>query len=299
MKLLISGSSGLIGSELVPFLKERGHRVVRLVRLESQLSDDTLLWNPEHHELNPKDFEGFEVVIHLAGENIASGRWTLEKKKKIKDSRVMGTHMLCELFAHVENPPQLLISSSAIGYYGNRGNQLNDENSSPGKGFLAEVCAQWEAATEPASHKGIRVVTLRTGVVLSPKGGALGKMLLPFKLGLGGVIGSGQQYVSWISMDDYLGVILHIIGNNSIQGPVNAVAPTPVTNEELTKTLGKVLKRPTIFPLPTFAAKFLAGEMADEMLLSSTRVSPEKLIETGYTFLYPELERALRHLLEK
>lgn len=299
MKILISGSSGLIGSELMPCLKDRGHEVVRLVRSESQLSDDALLWNPEHHELNPDDFEGFDIVVNLAGENLASGRWTVEKKKKIKDSRVMGTHMLCELFAHVENPPQLFISASAVGYYGNQGDRVNDENSFSGKGFLAEVCSQWEASTEPAILKGIRVVKLRTGVVLSPKGGALGKMLLPFKLGLGGVIGSGQQYISWISMDDYLGVILHIIGNDSIQGAVNAVAPNSVTNYELTKTLGKVLRRPTIFPLPAFVARFMLGEMADELLLSSTKVSPDKLISTGYSFLYPELESALIHMLDK
>jgi len=299
MKILISGSTGLVGSELVPCLKDRGHEVVRLIRSEQQSSRQTLLWDPEHHELNPGDFEGFDAVIHLAGENIASGRWTPEKKRIIKDSRVMGTHMLCELFARVETPPKLLINASAIGYYGNQEDTVLDESSPSGKGFLAEVCRQWEAATEPAVRKGIRVVTLRTGIVLSPKGGALRKMLLPFKLGLGGVIGSGKQYMSWISIDDLMGVMLHIIGNEAVSGPVNAVAPHPVTNYEWTKTLGKVLKRPAVFPVPEFVVRFMLGEMADEMLLSSTRAVPQKLLAAEYAFLYPELEFALRHLLKK
>lgn len=299
MKILVSGSSGLIGSELIPCLKDREHHVVRLVRSDSQLAEDRILWDPEHQELNPEDFEGFDVVINLAGENIATGRWTPEKKKKIRDSRVLGTHMLCELLARLESPPKLLINASAIGYYGNQGDKVVNEDSPQGEGFLADVCKKWEDATEPAEQKGIRVVKLRIGVVLTPKGGALGKMLIPFKMGLGGVAGSGRQYFSWISMDDLMGVFLHVIGNDSIDGPLNAVTPNPVMNRELTKTLGRVLRRPTIFPLPAFIARFVMGEMADETVLSSCRVSPEVLKRSGYSFIYPELEIALRHMLEK
>ncbi|NGX43064.1 MAG: Epimerase family protein [Chlamydiae bacterium] len=297
MKILITGSSGLVGSELVPCLRDRGHEVVRLVRFDSQLSDDTLLWDPEHRGLNPDDFEGFDVVINLAGENISTGRWTPEKKKKINDSRVLGTHMLCELLARLESPPKLLINASAVGFYGSQGDKVVDEESPPGEGFLAEVCQRWEAATEPAAQKEIRVVRLRIGVILTPKGGALERMLIPFKLGLGGVAGSGKQYFSWISIDDLLGVFLHVIGNESIRGPINAVSPNPVTNRELTKTLGKVLRRPTIFPLPAFVARFVLGEMADALLLSSTRASPGVLKHSGYSFIHPDLEGALRYLL--
>lgn len=298
MKVLISGSSGLVGSELVKALKNRGHEVVRLVRSEKQMGQGTLLWDPEHRELDPQNFEGFDAVVHLAGENISSGRWTNEKKRKIKDSRVLSTHMLSELMARLESPPKVHINASAIGYYGDTGDEVVDESSPPGEGFLAEVCQKWEAATRPSEQRGIRVVKLRIGVVLSKEGGALGKMLVPFKLGLGGVVGSGDQYMSWISIDDLVGVFLHVLGNSSIQGPVNAVAPHPVTNRKFTKTLGGVLKRPTIFPLPAFAARFIFGEMADALLLSSSRVAPEKLLETGYSFLYPDLSDALKHLLE-
>jgi uncharacterized protein (TIGR01777 family) len=298
MKFLVTGSSGLIGSDLVAALKDRGHQVIRLVRSEDQLSDNRLLWDPEHHELNMADFEGFDVVINLAGENIASGLWTEAKKKKIRDSRVLTTHMLCELLAMLNKPPKILINASAVGYYGDRGDEILDENSLPGTGFLAEVCQKWEEATKPASDKGIRVILLRFGAILSSKGGVLGKMRLPFKLGLGGVIGSGKQYMSWISIDDLIGVVLHVISNDSLSGPVNTVTPEPVTNKEFTKTLGKTLNRPTILPVPAFAVKLIFGEMGDELLLSSTRALPSKLEASDYTFLYPDLASALKHLLE-
>jgi hypothetical protein len=235
--------------------------------------------------------------VHLAGENIAAGRWTVEKKARIRDSRVKGTKTLCEALAQLSQPPKVLVSASAIGYYGDRGAELLWENSALGTGFLAEVCQAWEEATRPAMEKGIRVVLLRIGVVLSPAGGALAKMLLPFKLGLGGIIGSGKQYMSWIALDDVVGTIDHVLITDTLQGPVNAVAPHPVTNSEFTKTLRRVLRRPTLFPMPAFAARLAFGEMADELLLASTRVEPKRLIATEYRFRYPELEDALRHLL--
>jgi len=297
MKVLVTGSSGLIGSAIVSALEDRGHQIVRLVRFEKQKAENTLLWDPEHHELNLADFEGFDVVINLAGENVGNGRWTEAKKKKIRDSRVLTTHMLSELLVRLETPPRLLINASATGYYGDRGEHELDESSPPGEGFLAEVSQQWEDATQPASEKGIRVVLLRFGVVLSRKGGALAKILFPFRLGLGGVIGSGKQYFSWIAIDDVIGVILHVISHDSIVGPVNVTAPNPVTNQAFTKTLGKVLNRPTIFPLPAAIARIVMGEMADETVLNSIRAVPKKLESTGYTFLYPELESGLKHVL--
>lgn len=299
MKILISGSTGLIGSALTSCFKERGYEVVRLVRSEALMGDNTILWDPEHRELKLEQFEGFDVVVNLAGENISSGRWSDKKKQKIRDSRVFGTHMLAELLARLQTPPKVFISASAIGYYGNRGDEIMTEESPAGKGFLSEVCQKWEEAANAAKNAGIRVVKLRIGVVLSTKGGALQKMLTPFKLGLGGIIGSGKQYMSWIAIDDVVGAVLYSINTDSLKGPVNAVSPQPETNYRFTKTLGKVLKRPTIFPLPAFVARFMLGEMADELLLSSTRVEPKSLIDSGYSFLYPELKHALKHLLEK
>ncbi len=298
MKILITGSTGLVGSELVLAMRDRGHQVIRLVRQEDQAGEGCILWDPEHHEIDIADFEGFDAVINLAGENISTGRWTPEKKKKILNSRVIGTHMLSELLRMLSSPPKVFISASAIGIYGNRGDEVLDESSPPGAGFLAEVCKKWEEAARPAQEKGIRVLLMRMGVVLSEKGGALGKMLLPFKLGAGGVIGSGNQYTSWISIDDLIGAFLHVMSNESLSGPVNVVAPQPVTNRAFTKALGKILSRPTILPLPAFAAKMIFGEMAEELLLSSTRALPKKLQDSGYSFLYPDLASALKHLLE-
>jgi uncharacterized protein (TIGR01777 family) len=235
--------------------------------------------------------------VHLAGENIASGRWTAEKKARIRDSRVNGTRRLSEALAQLSVPPKVLVSASAVGYYGNRGDEILREDSPSGSGFLAGVCRAWEAATEPATQKGIRTVILRNGVALSPNGGILAKILLPFKMGAGGVVGGGKQYLSWIALDDMVEAIHHVLITGSMQGPVNIVAPYPVTNQEFTKTLGHVLGRPTLVPVPAFAARLAFGEMADELLLASARVEPSRLLATGYTFRYPDLEGALRHLL--
>jgi hypothetical protein len=238
-------------------------------------------------------------VVHLAGENIGAGRWTAVRKEEIRRSRVEGTRRLCESLARLTRRPKVLVTASAIGFYGNRGDEILKEDSGPGSDFLAQVCREWEAATDPASRGGIRVVHLRFGMILSPSGGALKKMLLPFKMGAGGRIGRGTQYVSWIGIDDVAGVIHHAIVTESLRGPVNGVAPTPVTNAEYTRTLARVLSRPAIAPMPAFAARLAFGEMADALLLASQRVMPTRLQATGYQSRYPELERALRHLLSR
>jgi len=235
----------------------------------------------------------------LAGESIAKGRWTSSKKERILESRIKGTKLLCETLSTLNRPPEVLVSASAIGYYGDRGEEVVTETAPLGTGFLANVCQKWEAMTESASRKGVRVVNLRIGLVLSASGGALSQMLLPFKMGLGGTLGSGKQYMSWISIDDLLGAILHALTRKEISGPVNVVSPNPVTNREFTRKLGHVLRRPTPFPLPKFMLKLLFGEFADEALLVSTRVMPIKLLDTAFIFQYPELENGLSHLLRK
>jgi hypothetical protein len=243
--------------------------------------------------------EGFDGVVHLAGENLAEGRWTDEKKRRIRESRTKGTQLLSETLAKLTEKPAVLVSASAVGFYGNRGDEVLNEQSAAGEDFLADVCREWELATLPAAQSGVRVVQLRFGVILSGEGGALKKMLLPFRLGVGGKLGNGKQYLSWIAIDDAVGAIEHALFNDAVRGAVNAVAPEPVTNYEFTKTLGSVLSRPTIFPVPAFAARLAFGEMADATLLASQRVNPLRLKETGYTFKYPKLEDALRHVLHK
>jgi len=238
-------------------------------------------------------------VVHLAGENIAEGRWNSQKKGRILDSRVRGTKLLAEFFAASEHKPRIIVSASAVGVYGDRGEELVDETSGFGIGFLADVGRQWEGATASGIDAGIRVVNVRFGMVLSTAGGALKKMLLPFRMGLGGVIGSGKQYMSWVSIDDVVGMIQYVIENDSMRGPVNLVSPNPLSNREFTKTLGRVLHRPTIFPIPGFAVRIAFGEMADELLLSSIRAVPKKLMDSGYKFRHPELREALEHLLKK
>lgn len=297
MKILVTGSSGFVGSALVPFLTQSGHDVRRLVRSKPGPGTADVQWDPKAGTLEAAGLEGLDGVVHLAGESIATGRWTAEKKARIRDSRVLGTRLLAESISRLARPPKVLVCSSAIGYYGDRGQESLREESALGSGFLADVCRDWEAAAAPAVQKGIRVVHLRIGVVLGPSGGALAKMLPPFKMGLGGVIGSGRQYMSWISLDDLMGVMHHALTTPSLSGAVNAVSPNPVTNAEFTNTLGKVLSRPTIFPMPAFAARLAFGEMADELLLASARVEPARLTASGYTFRYPLLEGALRHLL--
>ncbi len=281
MKVLISGSSGLVGSALRRNLEEEGHRTRALPRTYEE----------------PIDFNGVDAVVHLAGESIAEGRWNDEKKRRIEESRVVGTRQLAEQIAASTEKPSVFICASAIGYYGDRSDQDLNEASAPGDGFLPEVCIKWEQAAEAAVNAGVRTVNIRTGIVLSKDGGALKKMLPPFKMGGGGILGSGKQYMSWISLEDEVAIIRYLINNPTISGPVNLVSPNPVTNKEFTKTMGAVLKRPTVLPLPAFAARLLFGEMADALLLSSTRVYPGKLIESGYDFKHADLEAALRSIL--
>ena len=296
MNVLVTGSGGLIGSALLPALAADGHQVRRLRRAPAEGPDATS-WNPQDGTFAPGALDGIDAVVHLAGENIAGGRWTAARKARIRDSRVDGTHRLCAALAGLDAPPRVLVAASAIGYYGDREDELLDEAAPPGSGFLPEVSRAWEAASAPAREAGIRVVHLRIGIVLSPAGGALGQMLLPFKLGAGGVLGSGGQYMSWIAIDDVVGIARHALADDELSGPVNAVAPRAVTNREFTRTLGKVLRRPTILPAPAFALRIALGEMADALLLASTRVDPAALRSTAFEFQHPELEGALRHVL--
>jgi hypothetical protein len=301
MKIIVTGSTGLIGTALVAALIRRGDEVTRLVRgaARARRADGAreVLWNPARGELDAAELEGHDAAVHLAGDPVAEGRWTDEKKRRIRDSRVQGTTLLAATLAKLQTPPRTLLSASAVGYYGDRGQETLTEESATGTDFLANVCREWEASTGAAKAAGVRVVLLRFGVVLSGEGGALAKMLTPFKLGAGGRIGSGEQYMSWIALDDVTGAILHALAHEELAGAVNVVAPRPVTNAEFTKTLGGVLGRPTIFAVPAFAARLAFGEMADAALLASQRVEPARLKASNYEFKYPELEGALRHAL--
>jgi uncharacterized protein (TIGR01777 family) len=295
-RILVSGVSGPIGTALVPSFKTRGYEVVRLARGQAS-GDGRIAWNPITPIL-PDAVSGFDAVVHLAGESIV-GRWTVEKKKRIRDSRVIGTMNLAQALAETKVKPQVFVCSSAIGYYGERGDELLREASSAGTGFLADVCGEWEAATHPAAAAGIRTVMIRTGVVLSRRGGALGKMLPPFKMGVGGRIGDGRQWMSWIDIDDMVGAIHHILKTDLLQGPVNMVAPKPVTNADFTRTLAQVLSRPAVFPVPTLAVKMLFGEMGETVLLGSQRVEPSQLVASGYPFRFRELRSSLENVLRR
>jgi len=296
MNFLITGSSGLVGQALIPALKSGGHSVAFLVRLKPQPAAPLVYWNPAGREIDASRLEGFDAVVHLAGESV-SGRWTPAKKRAIRESRVQGTRLLCEALAKLSRRPRVLVAASASGYYGDRGDELLREESSAGSSFLSEVCQEWEAATKPAAEHGIRVVNLRIGFVLSRSGGGLAKMLPAFTMGVGGKIGSGKQYMSWIEIDDLVQIILFAATTEALSGPTNAAAPKPVRNSEFTKMLGRVLRRPAIVAMPAFAVRLAFGEMGDELLLASTRMEPARLLSAGYQFRFPQLEGALRHLL--
>jgi hypothetical protein len=290
----MAGASGLVGAELKSFLISAGHQVHTLVRRQADLRKNEIYWNPEKREIDKALLEGVDAVIHLGGENIGASRWTKERKEAIRRSRVQSTRFLAESLATLKIQPGVFIVSSAIGFYGNRGEEALTEESLPGTGFLPETCQEWERAADPARWQNIRVVNVRTGIVLSLSGGALPKMLPPFLMGAGGVIGSGKQWMSWIALEDLAGVFFELLYRDDLSGPVNATAPGAVTNRDFTKVLGKVLGRPTIAPLPGFVVQTIFGEMGQALLLEGQKVVPAKLSSSGFEFLYPTLEEALR-----
>jgi uncharacterized protein len=297
-RILVSGSSGLVGSTLLPSLKSAGARIARLVRPGSTAAnndEERIPWDPPQ-PVSPEAVSGFDAVVHLAGESIV-GRWTEKKKARIRDSRIPATANLARALAQAKNKPEVFLSASAIGYYGSRGDDLLTEESSSGSGFAADLAREWEAASATASQAGIRTVQMRIGIIMGKAGGALPKMLPAFKMSVGGRLGNGRQWMSWVDVRDIVGAIHHLLRSDLLHGPVNLVSPKPVTNAEFTKTLGKVLSRPTIFPMPAFAARLVFGQMADELLLASQRVEPSKLISSGYPFRFSTLESSLRNLL--
>ncbi len=296
MKILIGGASGLVGTALIKALEPEGHEISRLVRYAPR-NESEIEWSPDRYSIALARIEGFDAVVNLAGESIAEGRWTDDKKRRIRESRVKGTRLLGDALANLTVPPKIFICASATGYYGNRGDELLTETSAPGDDFLAEVCVEWEKATAHATEKGVRVVNTRFGIILDKEGGALGKMLPPFRMGVGGRIGDGKQWMSWIALVDVVDALKFVLANESVRGPVNFVAPNPVRNSEFTKALGNALSRPTIFPIPAFGMRLLFGEMADALLLSGARVKPAALEQSAYPFKYPELVGALRHVL--
>ena len=297
MNILITGATGLIGRALTEALTTEGHKIYPLVRNEN--SREPFYWQPEKNIIHLDESINIDAVIHLAGENIAEKRWSETRKQEILNSRVNGTRLLAAALANLKHKPQLFISGSAIGFYGDTGADIADENSPAGTGFLAEVAVKWEQATMAAEQAGIRTVHMRTGVVLSPDGGILKQMLLPFSLGLGGIVGDGKQYLSCVSINDIVGMVKFLLKNKTIDGAVNLVSPTPVTNREFTRALGSALHRPTLFPLPACIARIMFGEMADALLLSSSRVLPARLAAAGYQFQDQELETTLKSLLDK
>ena len=297
LNLAVTGASGLIGSALVARLTASDHRVRRLVRRTAAAEE--ISWDPATGKIDSAKLEGVDGVIHLAGENIGT-RWTRARKARIRESRIRGTRLLSEALAKLARPPSVLISASAAGIYGDRGNEILTESSAPGdpgRDFLVSVCLEWEAAAHAARAAGIRVVHPRFGVVLSPDGGALQKLLLPFRLGLGGRIGSGEHWMSWVALQDVTDAIAYMLSAEALEGPVNVSAPEPVTSRDFTRILGRVLRRPAVLPVPALALRAVLGEMADRTLLSSARVQPVRLLESGYRFTYPDLEGALRSML--
>ena len=296
MRIAITGASGLVGSALVPFLQRHGHEVLRLVRRTPQGPTEHR-WSPDSGIVDASTAGPVDGVIHLAGESVAGGRWTPAMKARIRDSRVGPTHALARSLVGMPARPRVFICASAMGFYGNRGDEVLTEASPRGNGFLADVCEAWEAAAQPAREAGIRVVHPRFGIILDARGGALVKMMLPFRLGLGGRLGPGTQYWSWVGIEDVLGALLFALTRDEISGPINVTAPLAVTNAEFTRTLGVVLRRPTVFPVPGVLLKALVGEMAEAELLSSKRVTPAALQQAGFTFKHPRLEHALRFTL--
>lgn len=296
MRIAITGATGFVGSAATLALEAAGHTVIRLVRRDAPYPG-CARWNPATGEIDATALGLVDAVVHLAGENVAAGRWTQRRRQAIANSRGPVTKALCETLARLQKPPRVLISASATGIYGDCGDQVLDEGQPAGQGFLADVARAWEAGTAPAATAGIRVVNLRVGMVLDPSGGALAKMLLPFRLGLGGRLGSGRQWLSWITRDDLTAAIGFAIGHESLRGPVLAVAPNPVTNREFTKALGRALHRPTWLPVPAFALRLLFGAMADELLLSSQRAMPQRLLASGFRFAQPQLGPALDRML--
>jgi uncharacterized protein (TIGR01777 family) len=297
LHIAVTGASGLIGSSLCRRLEAEGQRVSRVVR--HQAGPGEIFWEPAAGSLDPRSLEGLDAVIHLAGENVGA-RWTAARKARIRSSRVAGTRLLAETLAGLQRPPKVLISASAIGIYGNRADEVLTEQSPPGnrdRDFLVSVTEEWERAADPARAEGIRVAHPRFGIVLSPAGGALRKLLLPFRLGLGGRLGSGSQWMSWISIDDVVEALLHMLANDRLEGPVNVTAPEPLTNAEFSRTLARVLSRPAVFPVPAAALRLLLGEMAGGTVLPSARVLPQRLLQSGFSFARPDLQSALRHLL--
>lgn len=299
MDVAVTGSHGFIGSALLSALTSEGHRPVRVVRSRAA-GDDELGWDPEAGTIDAAGLEGIGAVVHLAGAGIGDKRWTDSRKRLILESRTKGTSLLARTLAGLKHPPSTLVSASAIGYYGNRGDEPLDEQSAPGHDFVAGVCVQWEAATAPAAEAGIRVVMTRSGVILGRDGGVFPRMLLPFRLGLGGRLASGHQYMSWVSISDEVGAILHALTNESLSGPVNVTGPTPVTNAEFTKTLGRVVHRPTAIPTPLLPLKARYGsELVQHLLVEGQRVLPKRLDEHGFRFAHPTLEEALRAALDR
>ena len=297
MKIAVTGSTGLVGSALVAHLESSGHVVKRIVRRRDSADSDSVYWDPEAGMIEVDKLAGLDAAVHLAGENIAKRRWSKRQKARILESRVNGTRLLSATVAGLDPKPEVMVCASAMGYYGDRCDEILTEDSGSGELFLSRVVRDWEAATTPAADAGIRVVNLRLGLVVSGAGGAIRQMMLPFKLGLGGRVGSGRQWVSWIAMADLVRLIQHCLTDRSLRGAVNAASPNPVTNRDLAQTLAKVLHRPAIMPLPSFVVRAALGQMGEELLLSSARLSPAKLVASGFEFHSPDLESALRREL--